>query len=835
MSDRNAVVASPLVSVVLLNYKGADDTITAIAELQKMNWPASALEIVCVDNASGDDSVARISKSFPDIMMVQSPRNTGFTGGCNLGAEMSSGKYVAFLNNDAKPHRDWLTAAIPELEENADIGAVASKVLSWDGKLVDYVGGELTWYGQGYKKEVNQPDSPAWDTPKDVLFGTGAALITRRELFISTGGFDERFFMFFEDVDYGWRLNLLGWRVRYVPRSVVYHRHHASMKAFGNYHEEFLLDRNALMMIYKNFSDQTLSAALPGALALTSRRAVVRAGLDSESLDLRRAAEDRSPNQTVPKTALAGLFAVDSFVEHLTDLTKSREELQRTRRRSDGDLLPLLGDSIRSMQTDDRTVAGYQAIVEAFGVVQHLQQRRRILIVTGDRLSKQMAGPAIRAWHIASLLGAEHDVRLVSTSHVDVTSPLFELDLAPVHNSGSMDKHVEWADVILFQGYALSQYSALQRTDKIMICDLYDPMHLEQLEQARELGPEQWRHIVSSATDVLNEQLRRGDFFLCASDRQRHFWLGQLAAVGRINPDNYGRDESLNSLIDVAPFGLMSQSPVPTRHALKGTLPGIGPDDKVIIWGGGVYNWFDPQTLVKAVGELSARRDNVRLVFLGMKHPNPHVPQMRAANEARELAASLGLTNKSVFFNEQWVDYDDRHNYLLDSDCGVTTHFEHVETTFSFRTRILDYLWAGLPIVTTGGDSFGEMVRERGLGVTVGAENVTELAEALEIVLFDQEFADRAKANIVKMRQEFTWENALAPLVEFCRDPRPAPDRVIARPIADSWHLSLQHPKATFLGDIKLIREYAKAGGIRELAVRVKGRAVRLVRQTLKK
>ena len=826
-------IASPLpvVSVVLLNFRGADDTITCLHALTELDYPAELVEVICVDNASGDDSVARIRAVFPKLHLVESPTNTGFTGGCNLGARQATGKYVAFLNNDAKPHPQWLSAAVAELESHADVGAVASKVLTWDGTRVDYVGGELTWYGMGYKKEVGAPDDPGYDQPRDVLFGTGAALITRRELYLSTGGFDERFFMFFEDVDYGWRLNLLGWRVRYVPASIAYHRHHASMKAFGNHHEDFLLDRNALLTIYKNFSDETLAAVLPGALALTARRSVVRGGMDPESLDLRRAAEDRSDTATVSRSGLAGLYALDSFTELLPSMTATRTELQQQRKRSEADLLPLLGDSLRSMQTDERTLAGYQGIVDAFGIAGHLQQRRHILIVTGDRLSKQMAGPAIRAWNIANALGHEHDVRLVSTNYADVTSPLFEVAVAPVHNSRSMNVHEKWADVILFQGYALSEYKALQDSDKIIICDLYDPMHLEQLEQARELGFDRWKATVASATDVLNDQLRRGDFFLCASERQRHFWLGQLAAVGRINPENYSNDETLDRLIDVVPFGMNDADPVQTRHAIKGTVPGIGTDDKVVIWAGGVYNWFDPVSLVEAIGELAQRRPNVRLFFLGMKHPNPHVPEMRAAVEAMRRSDELGLTDTHVFFNHTWVDYDDRHNYLLDSDAGVSTHYEHVETTFSFRTRILDYLWAGLPIVTTGGDSFGDMVRDKGLGITVGSENVTELAEALEIVLYDDEFAGRARDNIATLRTGFTWSGVLAPLVKFCRDPRPAPDRLAGVAAKEQWHLhTSQLPAFSPRGDLALYREYLRAGGVREVATRAGGRVRRVLR-----
>ena len=102
--------------------------------------------------------------------------------------------------------------------------------------------------------------------PRDVLFGTGAALFVRADLFRRVGGFDERFFMFYEDVDLGWRLNLLGHRVRYVPGSLAFHRHHVTMKKFGNFREQYLLERNALLSMYKNYDDESLARALPAAL-----------------------------------------------------------------------------------------------------------------------------------------------------------------------------------------------------------------------------------------------------------------------------------------------------------------------------------------------------------------------------------------------------------------------------------------------------------------------------------------------------------------------------------------------------------------------------------------
>ena len=102
---------------------------------------------------------------------------------------------------------------------------------------------------------------------------------------------------------------------------------------------------------------------------------------------------------------------------------------------------------------------------------------------------------------------------------------------------------------------------------------------------------------------------------------------------------------------------------------------------------------------------------------MGLIHPNAGViPAMSMAQEAKNLAYTFGLINKSVFFNETWIPYDERENYLLEADMGVSTHFEHLETRYSFRTRLLDYIWAGLPIVATKGDTFGELIEKHHLG-----------------------------------------------------------------------------------------------------------------------
>jgi GT2 family glycosyltransferase/glycosyltransferase involved in cell wall biosynthesis len=828
--QRDRGVTPGLVSVVVVNYRGAEDTITCFQGLTALDWPPERIELICVDNESGDGSAQRIRSALPHVTVVESGANLGFAGGCNLGVSHSSGEFVAFLNNDARPHLRWVAGAVTAFEADPEVACVASKVLDWDGKLVDFVGGSLTWFGMGYKREAEHVDSPAYDVAKDVLFGTGAAMFVRTAVFRAVGGFDERFFMFYEDVDLGWRLNLLGHRVRYVPDSLAYHRHHATMKQFGDFRESYLLERNALLSMYKNYGDEVLAQCLPAAMALSVRRSVARSGLDARLLDLQvRPGGDEQSTVEVPKAALSGPLAIDYFVENLGTLTPDRRELQARRRRSDIDLFPLFRQAIEPAYPFPGYLQAHKELLDAFGIEDVFARRRRIVVVTGEPLGRRMAGPAIRAFEMARTLGVEHDVQLVTLGQCNLEGDGFRTRAA---GRRELREIVKWADVLVFQGLLLSLHPWIADADVILVADIYDPFHLEALEQERARPEAERMQISRDTVDALNRQLTRADFLLCASAKQRDFWLGQMAAMGRINPLTYDDDESLHTLLAVSPFGLPDASPTRTRPALKGVLDGIGPDDKVVLWGGGVYNWFDPLTLIKAIDRLREEVPEVRLVFLGMKHPNPGVPEMEMADRARALSDALGLTGTYVFFNEIWVAYEDRRNYLLDADLGVSCHFDHIETEFSFRTRILDYLWAGLPIVCTDGDAFGELVRTEGLGAAVPPEDVQALAQALTELLSDPEAAAAAGRRSAAVARQFTWAKALRPLVEFTRSPRRAADLASERGEARLRRPeSLTVKRRTDLrDDWALGKRYLTEGGPGELIRRAGGRLKKVVR-----
>ena len=816
-----------VVSVVIVNFRGAAQTLEAIATLKDGDWPSEKLEIVVVDNSSGDGSAAEISSREPGVVLVEAESNLGFAGGCNLGVAQSSGEYVAFLNSDARPDSQWIRTAVDTFEQDESVAAVASKVLDWQGETVDFIDAGLTWFGKGYKPFVGERSGTLGAREKDVLFGTGSAMFARRGVYEALGGFDDAFFMFYEDVDFGWRLNLRGWRFRYQPASTVYHRHHGTVAKFGDFKETYFLERNALFALYKNLEQRNLDAALPAALALTIRRGVVAGGLDSSSFDFRSGAVDSQADDPVSRKTLASVYAVDQFVEHLPQLMAAREAVQSTRRVSDRELWSLFG-RVDAIAGEPDYVEGHDKIVDAFPVSE-MPGVTKVLVITGDPLGARRAGPAIRAWHMAAALAATNDVTLMTTSRLEDVDAPFTLARVRPGDNRAFAPFEAWADVIVFQGHAMASFAALQDSSKIIVADIYDPMHLEQLEQARHLPAATWNKQVADTTEVLNQQLSRAAFLLCASERQRMFYLGQLAALGRVNPATYADDPDLAKLIAVVPFGLDSTPPVHEHDVLKGVRDGIGAEDKVLLWGGGLYNWFDPATLIRAVAKVAREHDNVKLFFQGTKHPHPGVPEMEIVRESRELATELGVLDRSVFFNDEWVEYAQRQNFLTEADAGVSTHFSHVETTFSFRTRILDYLWAGLPMVVTEGDAFAELVAAENLGVVVPARDVDALADAIERVLFDQETIETAREAIARVRQRFFWEHTLAPLMMFMRDPRRAADAIesdiasrgsLGRPVASRR----RRKHYGFVHNVSLVVHHWRHGGFAVVMRKVMGR-----------
>jgi hypothetical protein len=423
-----------------------------------------------------------------------------------------------------------------------------------------------------------------------------------------------------------------------------------------------------------------------------------------------------------------------------------------------------------------------------------------VLIVSHDVVGPLMAGPGIRYWEIASALARRGlEVALAAPEGSELGGAPFEgLTYRP--GGAELSRAASRARAVMVTGPILEQFPELKGLGRPLVVDLYDPFLFENLHRLRG-SAERWPHHMGGLR-VLAEQARCGDWFVCANERQRDLYLGMLATWGRVNPIAYDADPTLRELLDVVPFGLPAEPPRP-GPALRDALPGIGRDDRLIVWNGGPWDWFDPPTAVRAMARLARERPDARLVFLGTRHPNPAVGEPPMAARTRALADDLGLTDRRVFFRE-WTPYRERGAFLLEADAAVSLHLLGVETRYASRTRLLDWIWAALPGVVTEGDAIGDDLAARGLAVAVPPGDEVAVADALARLLDDSRYRDRRRAAFAALAEALSWDRCIEPLARFLAAPRRAADRsadVEPRPDSADEPLPARPPEPPSLRD----------------------------------
>ena len=400
-----------------------------------------------------------------------------------------------------------------------------------------------------------------------------------------------------------------------------------------------------------------------------------------------------------------------------------------------------------------------------------------VLVVNHEALSERMTGPSIRNWEISAVLAGANDVTLTVPGATDRSHPNFKV---VAYDDESLVGLVRDHEVVLGSGYLLDRHPSLGQATHLVV-DLYDPFPLENLHMHTAASPEEQYRIAAYDRAVLTRLVRAGDVFLCASERQRDFWSGWLAAAGRVNPYTHAIDPSLSSLLLIVPFGISEKPPTASQPVFRGVTQGISSTDFLVLWGGGIWNWFDPLTLIRAAAALVDDLPTLRVLFPAPASPSEQVLPMRMAMEARALSDSLKLTDRVVFFGKSWVPYEQRGAMLLEADLGVSLHLEDVETRFSFRTRVLDYLWAGLPILTTEGDSMADLVATEDLGAVVPYGDAAAVAQAIAALASDPDRRKACASRSAAVARRFHWSTAAAPLAEYCRAPYGAPDRAVLR------------------------------------------------------
>ena len=307
--------ASPIrASVLIVNYNGGPKLVECLDSVFA-TLPEDC-EVIVVDNASSDGSPDDVAARFPRATLVRSPENRGYGSGNNLGAARARGRQLVFLNPDTVVEPAWLEALLEPLEREGQVGLTTSRILLADrSDRINTCGNDVHVTGLALCRGMGE-SLDTFSATEEVGAVSGAAFAARADVFRALGGFDEDFFLYVEDTDLSWRARLAGWKILYVPRSVV--RHHYTFRVAPS--KVFLQERNRYQMLAKCLRWPTLLVLLPALLlaeAVTWGFVIVR---------------DRA-------NAAGKLRAYAWTIRGAGGLARKRRTTQATRRVRDRDLL----------------------------------------------------------------------------------------------------------------------------------------------------------------------------------------------------------------------------------------------------------------------------------------------------------------------------------------------------------------------------------------------------------------------------------------------------------------------------------------------------------------
>jgi GT2 family glycosyltransferase len=313
------------ISAIVVTHNNERDISQCLASLEASTDRID--EIIVIDQDSCDGTADRVRREFKHATVLDFLDNPGFGEANNRGERVASGEYLLLLNPDATVERDCAGSLLEALITRPDVAIAVPKILlAREPSVINSAGLSVNQIGYGWDRGYLEWDRGQYDQPEPVLAGSGCALMVRTAAFRALGGFDPRYFLYYEDVDLCWRAWAAGFSVRYVPTAMARH----AMKVSGRsvFFDEYLDHRNRLRTLLKNESARALVSKLPRVIAFEA----------TSALDLIRRRQWRA--------ARLRSQAWTWNIGRLADTLRHRRSVQRFRRVADDVFRPLFaGDS----------------------------------------------------------------------------------------------------------------------------------------------------------------------------------------------------------------------------------------------------------------------------------------------------------------------------------------------------------------------------------------------------------------------------------------------------------------------------------------------------------
>jgi len=335
--------------IIIVNWNNRVETLECLRAVEAQLPEVEGASVTVVDNGSSDGSPTAIVAQHPQVKLFALTTNRGFTGGLAAALAGSTATHVIFLNNDAVPEPGWLASLVDAIEDAPeDVLSVGGKIVDPTGTKIDFIGGMLTFDGHAFQNGFRYPlgSRPEPARGDEILFACGGNMIARRAPLMGLGAFDDDYFAYLEDVDFGWRAWISGYRSVFEPEALVRHASSTTSNRLGDFERGVLFERNALQTAIKNYENLPDSGAsmLFAYMHRLHHYATTR-NPDAAELtrDFGQAPKPRGwrrkPLVSIDDPLTAMQFrALDWILRNDARLARKRHEVQNRRKRSDREI-----------------------------------------------------------------------------------------------------------------------------------------------------------------------------------------------------------------------------------------------------------------------------------------------------------------------------------------------------------------------------------------------------------------------------------------------------------------------------------------------------------------
>ena len=719
-------------------------------------------QVVVVND--GGASPREVTEAFGDafdVVLDEPKQRRGRSAAANRGVALAREPLVAFLDDDDRCYPDHLARLIAGHRQGPE------PVVYTDAVTVVYGQGERGWEPRVRSLQYSLDYDPDYLLLANYI--PIHTLLLPRELFRKVGGFDEGL-EYSEDWDFLIRLSgetpfrhlravTCEYRVFELASNDPGPRRLGRRGVSGRAPEDFRALRRA--------PNRGGTRACPRPHA-RSGGALVRPG--------RRHAGRAALPEREPSASERGRVAPGDTGGRAPERGRAPDGRDRALARAQRGIRPAPGGGQHRGRAVDRDPPADLRLphVEASpvsGSASRAKVIERVAVLAPEPIRARMAGMGIRALELARALSAEFDVRVIVRNDASEAREVAGTIAVVQAPDGALQEAAAGAQAGVVSGHAANGWFH-QLPHLPVAADLYDPFPIENLHYAQELGPDTARHDL----ETLERTLSRADFFLCASAEQRLFYGGALFAWGRIGAGNFPTDPALTRLLGIVPFGVPPIAARGDRDSGR-RAAGVAGDGPIVLFGG-IYDWYDPELLLSAWPEILRRRPDAQLLFF--ENPNPETTPQRVFAGARERARGIDPEGRSIRFSP-WLPYASRADLYAAADLLVSISPEGLETELSYRTRLLDAAWGGLPSVTVGGGSLARELTAVGASIACG-RSAAELAAQVAALLADAARRDRAGKAAREFASARTWKSVAEPLLSWCREARVDANRLSLPP-----------------------------------------------------